>query len=69
MDLYEVPIFMCLFGFGMGIMFANSHVCGMKFLFSGMFHILVRYVSPKGHMMFCRVVSLPFLLPLGFELL
>ena len=28
------------------------YVCGMKFLFSGMFHMLVRYVSPKGHMYF-----------------
>ena len=35
MDLYEVPIVVCLLGFSMGIMFANFHVCGMTLLFSG----------------------------------
>ena len=27
MGLYDVPMLMCLFGFGMGMMFANFHVC------------------------------------------
>ena len=31
MGLYDVPMFMYLFDFGIGIMFANLHVCGMIF--------------------------------------
>ena len=27
--LYEVPMLLFLFGFGMGIMLANFHMCGM----------------------------------------
>ena len=29
MDLYEAPLSMSLFGFGMGIMLANFHMCGI----------------------------------------
>ena len=29
MVLYEVPLSMSLFGFGMGTMFANFHMCGI----------------------------------------
>ena len=50
MDLYE--LFMVLYGFGMGIMFANFHVCMMLFLFNAMLYMLVRYVSPRGPMFF-----------------
>ena len=29
MGLYEVPLFMYLYGFGMGTMLANFHMCGI----------------------------------------
>ena len=47
MGLYDVPMFMSLFGFGIGMMFASFHVRGMMMLFSDM---LVRYASPSGPM-------------------
>ena len=31
-DLYEVPLFMSLLGFGMGTMLANFHMCILMFL-------------------------------------
>ena len=31
-SLYEVPLSMSLLGFGMGIMLANFHMCGIMFL-------------------------------------
>ena len=36
MGLYEVPMFMSLSAFGMGIMFANFHECWMILLFNAM---------------------------------
>ena len=33
MGLYEVLLFMSLLCFGMGIIFANIHVCGMMLVF------------------------------------
>ena len=42
MGLYDVHMFMSLLGFGIAMMFANSHVGGMMFLFSAMLYILVR---------------------------
>ena len=44
-------MYMCLYGFGMGIMFANFYVCGVM-LFSAILYMLVRYLSPKGLMCF-----------------
>ena len=32
MGLYEVPLSVYLLGFGIGIMLANFHVCGIMFL-------------------------------------
>ena len=32
LSLYEVPLSMCLMGFGMGTMSANFHVCGIVFV-------------------------------------
>ena len=52
MGLYDVAMFMYLFGFGIGMMFANFHVCGMMFLFSDMLYMLVSYASPSGAMCF-----------------
>ena len=40
-------MFISLFVFGIGIIFASFHVCRMMLLFSGM---LVRYASPSGPM-------------------
>ena len=42
MGLYDVPMFMSLFGFGIGMMFASFHVWGM------MLYMLVRHASPSG---------------------
>ena len=48
-----------LLGFGMGIMFANVHMCGMIMLFNAMWYMLVRYVSPRGPMCFrCLMFNL-----------
>ena len=32
--LYEVPLSMSLFGFGMGTMLASFHMCGIMLVFS-----------------------------------
>ena len=40
MGLYDVPMFMSLFGFGIGMML----------LYSDVLYMLVRYASPSGHM-------------------
>ena len=59
MGLYDVPMFMSLFGFGIGMMFASFHVCGMMLLFSDMLYMLVRYASPSGPMcMRCLMLTL-----------
>ena len=47
---------MSLFGFSIGIMLANFHVCCIVLVLSAMF---VRYVSPRGSMCFrCLVFNL-----------
>ena len=46
MGLYELPVFMSLLGFGIGIILANVHVCAMM-LFNAMLYMLVRYASPS----------------------
>ena len=46
MGLFDVPMFMSLFGFGIGMMFASSHVRGMMLLFSDKLYMLVRYANP-----------------------
>ena len=38
-----MTMFMSLFGFRIGIMFASFHVLGMMLLFSVMLYMLVRY--------------------------
>ena len=50
MGLYDVPMFMSLFGFGIGKMFASFRVRGMMLLLSDVYilYMLVRYVSPSG---------------------
>ena len=57
MGLYEVPLSMSLLGFGMGIMLANLHMCGIMLVLRAVFNILVR--SPRGPMCFrCLIFSL-----------
>ena len=73
MGLYDVPMFMSLFGFGIGMMFASFHVCGMM---SDVLYMLVRYARPSGPMFLrCLMLTLSghvelFLLcsPLGLVL-
>ena len=48
--LYDVPMFMSLFDFRIGMMFASFHVGGMMLLFSDVLYMLVRYASPSGPM-------------------
>ena len=43
-------MFMSLLGFGMSIMLSNFHMCGMMLLFKSVLYMVVRYVSPIGHM-------------------
>ena len=59
MGLYAVPLFMALLGFGMGIMLANFHMCGIVLVLRAVFNMLVRNASPRGPMCFkCLMFSL-----------
>ena len=59
MGLYEVPLSMSWLGFGMGIMLANFHMCGIMLVLRAVFNILVRNASPNGPMCFrCLTFSL-----------
>ena len=44
MGLYDVPMFMSLFGFGIGMMFTSFHVWGMMLLFCDMLYMWVQAV-------------------------
>ena len=58
MGLYEVLLFVSLLGFGIGTMLANFHV-RYYVLLRAVLNILVRNVSPTGHMCFrCLILSL-----------
>ena len=50
MGLYEVPLSLCLLGFGMGTMLANFHMCGIMLVLRAVFNMLVRNASPRGAM-------------------
>ena len=52
MGLYEVPLSMSLFGFGMGTMLANFHMCGIMLVLRTVFNMIVRNASPRGTMCF-----------------
>ena len=58
MGLYDVPMFMSLFGLGMGMMFASFQTCDMVLVFSSMFNVCVRYVSTSCHMCFVKCFML-----------
>ena len=48
MGLYEVPLSMCLLGFGMGTMLANFHMCGIMLVLRAVFNMLMRNASPEA---------------------
>ena len=50
MGLYDVPMFMSMFGFGIGMMFASFYVWRMMLLFSNVLCMLMRYASPSSSM-------------------
>ena len=42
MGIYEVPLSMSLLGFGIGIMLANFHMCGIMLVLGAVFNMLVQ---------------------------
>ena len=59
MGLYEVALSMSLFGFGMGTMLANFHMCGIMLVLRAVFNMLVSNASPRGPMCFrCLMFNL-----------
>ena len=59
MGLYEVLLYMCLLGFGMGTLLANFRMCGIMLLLRAVWNILVRNAIPRGPMCFrCLMFSL-----------
>ena len=58
--MYEVPLYMCLLGFGVGTMLANFQMCGIMLVLRAVFNMLVRNASPRGSMYFrCLMCNLP----------
>ena len=59
MGLYEVPLSMSLWCFGMGTMLANFHMCGIMLVLRAVFNMPVRIASPSGPMCFrCLMFNL-----------
>ena len=59
MGLYEVLLSISLFGFGMGTMLTNFHMCGIMLGIRAVFSMLVMNASPRGLMCFrCLMFSL-----------
>ena len=52
MGLYEVPLSMSLWGFGMGTMVANLHMCVIMLMLRAVFNLLVRNASQRVPMCF-----------------
>ena len=76
MVLYEVPLSMSLFGFGMGTMLTHFQMGGIMLVLRAVINMLVRNASLRGLMCFrCLVFNLSgpcellffVLLPLGPE--
>ena len=42
MGLYEVPLSVCLLGFGIGTMLANFHMCGIMLLLRAVLNMLAK---------------------------
>ena len=59
MGLYEVPLSMSLLGFGMGIMLASFHMCGIMLVLRAVFNMLLSNESPREPMCFrCLMFNL-----------
>ena len=59
MGLYELPLSMSLFGFGMRTMLTNFHMSGIMLVLRVVFNILLRNASSRGPMCFrCLMFSL-----------
>ena len=59
MGLYEMPLSMSLWCFGMGTMLANFHMCDIMLVVRAVFNMLVRNASPRWHMCFrCLMFNL-----------
>ena len=52
MYMYDVPLSVCLLGFGIGTMLSNFHVWGIMFLLRAVLNMLVRNAIPRGPMCF-----------------
>ena len=52
MGLYEMLLYVFLFGFGMGTMLANFHMYGIMVLLRAVFNMLVSNASARGPMCF-----------------
>ena len=57
--MYEMPLTMSLFGFGMETMLVNFHICGIMLVLRGGFIMLVRNASPRWPMCFRCLMSGP----------
>ena len=59
MGMFEVPLSMSLWGFGMRTMLVNVHMYSIMFVLKSVFNMLVRNASPIGPMCFrCLIFSL-----------
>ena len=65
MGLYEAPLSMSLLGFGMGIMLANFHMCGIMLLFRAVLNMLAINTSPRGPMCFWCLIYIICGVPQG----
>ena len=52
MGLYQVPLSMCLLGFGLGSMVTNFHMCGIMLVLRAVFNMFMMNASPRGPMCF-----------------
>ena len=60
MDMFEVPLSMYLFYFGMGKMLANFQMYGIMLLLRAVLNMLVRKESPTEHIWFrCLMFIIP----------
>ena len=66
MGLYDVSMFMSFYGFGIGMMFANFHVCGMLLVFTDMLYMLTDEISKSKRSDIFKVTDVNFIRPCGF---
>ena len=61
MGLYEVPLSMSLFGFGMGTILDNFHMCCIMLVLRAVFNMLVWNSSSRGPMCFRCLIQIQIL--------